>query len=232
MSIYVASTANGYRPKFGTSSNLIELDAFIVENHTFSNSIQSHPVEKGSMVTDGVTANPTELELECTLSPFAIDVTKRADVTRADLGYRKLKSMFGAKTPVTVFTGLTTYHNMVISSISIPRNKETSKTLRFNINFRKVRIVGTTSFAIEELLPQTDFVEIPENMPPLRIEDHWVAYPSLYTHKNGVKLENRIEFDGEHPIVRTYFPENLTVKEAGNGTVNKINEKRIGAIPW
>lgn len=160
MSIYVMPTKPKSNPKFGTTNNLIELDAFITESHTFSNAIQAHPVEKGEAITDDIMHEPMELEIEAVISPYGIGVDDRNNPRRADSAYKKLMVLYASKIPVTVLTGLTTYKSMGITNITIPRNKANSQTLRFTISFKKVRIVGSASVEIDTLGEILDFIEM------------------------------------------------------------------------
>jgi len=159
MSIYIAPTVTRDNPKFGTSSRLITLDAFISENHNYTNVVQSHPIEKGESITDDSYHEPTELELECVISPYGISEETRASHDRADSAYRDLMKLRTAQVPVSVITGLTSYSNMAITNITIPRAKANSQTLRFNISFKKVRIVGAVSVEVDILGDTSELYE-------------------------------------------------------------------------
>jgi hypothetical protein len=151
MSIYVLPTSSREKPQFGTSNNMIVLDAFISESHQYSNSVQAHPTEKASAITDDIVSDPFELDVEAVISPYGIGSDDRTTPQRADNAYRQLMGLYHGKSRVSVMTGLRKYSNLVISNITIPRAKENSQTLRFSINFRQVRVVGSTSVAVDAL---------------------------------------------------------------------------------
>ena len=149
MPIYVAPYTKRESPKMGYSNQLITLDAFINETHSYTSSVMTHPVEQGASITDNIVNEPVELEIEAVISPYGIGSDDRNTPERADNAYRQLMQLHANKVPVRVYTGLVNYTNMAITSISIPRSKENSQTLRFTINFRKVRIVGKVAVEID-----------------------------------------------------------------------------------
>ena len=151
MPIYVAPYRKRSSPKMGYSNKLITLDAFITESHNYQASVTSHPVEKGVNITDNIYNEPTELDIEAVISPYGIAEGLRGNPERADEAYRELMRLYNNRIPVRVYTGLTNYTNMAITSITIPRSKENSQTLRYNISFRKVRIVSDSVIDLDVL---------------------------------------------------------------------------------
>lgn len=153
MPIYVAPlTSKRANPRIGTTANFIELDAFINEDHTYSNIIPVHKTERGFSITDNTEREPIQLVVEAVVSTSSLDnrILFGNSPKRADDAYKKLASMWKRGSIVSVLTGLTTYNNLAITNISIPRNKETSGTLRATISFKEVRIARNTTVTIDE----------------------------------------------------------------------------------
>lgn len=62
----------------------------------------------------------------------------------------KLEELWTKRVPFTVVTGLKTYKNMVIESITIPRSKDIGKSLRFTVNLMQLKIVRSKTVIIPE----------------------------------------------------------------------------------
>jgi hypothetical protein len=69
--------------------------------------------------------------------------------------FKVLKNLFEKKEPFTVVTGLTVYDNMIITSLSIPRNAATGKALRFTATLQQIKIVETQTVPIPEYKTKT-----------------------------------------------------------------------------
>lgn len=125
----------------------IELDATLSEEHNMSSQISSHPIEKGTDITDHIRPEPESLTIEGVISSTPTQlkhVLKFVDRTkRFDNAEKQLRELWQKAEPFTVVTSLRTYENMVIQTLSIPRDKDTTNIFRFKAQLRKVQLVST-----------------------------------------------------------------------------------------
>ena len=62
--------------------------------------------------------------------------------------YDAFKSIYTDKIPVTIVTGLDVHQNMVMESLSLPRNKDTVRSLPFTTSFRQIVFVASETVTI------------------------------------------------------------------------------------
>jgi len=120
-----------------------EIDVFVREEPAFSNEITEHQVESGSDIADHVRAKPTTLTVEGIVSDTPIgDLADRraSSVPPSQEAYERLQDINKARQPVTVVTSLSTYTDMVIETLTPPRDRRTGKALRFTCVFKQVRV--------------------------------------------------------------------------------------------
>lgn len=149
--------------KTDTSIDTVVLDCSVNEGHTAENDVTDHPVEKGFAVTDHVRNKPDTLSIEGVISntPFSrsqqlrtveafgitFDSATDQDLTLgqpgyAEQGYMALRAIRDGGNLITVTTSLRTYDSMVMTSLVVPRSKDTGDALRFTAQFKLVRVVS------------------------------------------------------------------------------------------
>lgn len=141
------------------------VDAIISENHELDNEVTEYPVESGADITDNVRPKPLVVTMECLISNTPIGTMAAArqksgqigevitstgagsdvtDHTPTDDCYQHLKQIRDKREPVKIVTTLETYDNMVLRSLSIPRETGRGDELRFTAEFQQVQIVSNT----------------------------------------------------------------------------------------
>jgi|LSPZ01.1.fsa_nt_gi hypothetical protein len=137
-----------------------EIDAFISENYSFSNSVTDIPVEDGSNIADHVVEEPDEIQIngfignaEFTVweGPFpesAADVAQVDRKERIRAAYLELLRLKRERQPVEVVTGLDTFQTMIITSFDIGRDAETGANLPFAMSFKKIKIIKSETTTI------------------------------------------------------------------------------------
>ncbi len=123
----------------------IEMDASLNEDHRFDTIVTRNPVENGSLYTDHVVLLPVILELSCRVSDASLSYFTPAisgKEGRSSQAYYKLVELQRDKEPFNVITGINTYENMLIESISVPRNAQDGYSLRFNMVLTEIPIIG------------------------------------------------------------------------------------------
>lgn len=160
----------------------LQLDATIVENHSYRNDISKFPVESGSEINDHIRIEPDEISMRGLVTNTPINIfqennaevitniaggveiknEKRSqEVNAAQLAFEKLLEISGRKssgeniTPkiVTVVTGLRVYTNMAISSFTADRDKNTGAALGFSATLQKIQFVKSETVKIPNPAP-------------------------------------------------------------------------------
>lgn len=145
-----------------TSIDAVELDCTVSELHQADVEITEHPTEEGADVTDHVRPKPVQLTLEGIISNTPINrtqarrvvdaqgtqltTTSLEDAIRGQVGYAeeafvKLTEIKDEGRLITVVTPLKSYSNMVIRSLSVPRDARTGDALRFTAMLQEIRVV-------------------------------------------------------------------------------------------
>ncbi len=146
------------------------IDIAKMETHSLDAEVTDHPVEKGSVISDHVRLNPIEITLECLVSDtpigvIATDPTRQAGAieingessdtapTPSEDAYAFLKRIRLAREPVTIETSLDRFENMVLTSLSVPRNATTSGGLTFEVTFKEVVIIENLRVTVRVATP-------------------------------------------------------------------------------
>lgn len=123
----------------------IEMDASLNEDHRFNTIVTRNPIEDGSVYTDHVVLLPVILELSCRVSDTALSYLSPAITGkegRSNQAYYKLVELQRDREPFNVVTGINIYENMLIESLSVPRNSQDGHSLRFNMVLTEIPIIG------------------------------------------------------------------------------------------
>lgn len=124
------------------------------EQHQYQNEITQYPVEKGGKVADHVIAQPTVLNVESIVSDTPlIAPTGQTTGLPSDEALAHLRLINANRNPVTIITDLGKYENMVCQSLTMPRDGETGKALRFTAVFQQVLLITNERTTIEVATP-------------------------------------------------------------------------------
>ncbi len=133
----------------------IKIDTFLSEEHSYSSSVTTSPIEDGAFVNDHIIKDPFTLSVNGYISNIAtigIGVLDQAfgaiqGISSVFSGKNKAKDaetelvrIRNDKEIFTVVTGLRSYKNMVITNVSFPRSSSTGSGLEFNATFQQVEI--------------------------------------------------------------------------------------------
>lgn len=134
--------------QFGLDTVLIDgypIDAVVSEKHDFESEVTEYPVEKGADITDHVRPKPFKVSLDCFVSdaPFgaiAQHQTRQNGTPSLD-AYGRLMQLRDDPEPITIVTSLHSYSDMVLQSVSFPRESGEPVGLHFTCTFVKVLLV-------------------------------------------------------------------------------------------
>lgn len=159
------------------------LDATLSETHETTSTVTSFPVEDGSFISDYVINNPETLVISGLVTDTPLNIL--SGFNRSITSYNELLRLQNNKQLVTVVTGIKVYTNMIMTSISVPRDAQTGRSLTFNINFQKLILDNSTTTYLNENDPfakpqdvinrdqvaESEKYPFLENDPPLSLKD-------------------------------------------------------------
>lgn len=152
-----------------TQIGSIVLDATISESHTGDVEATDHPVEFGAAITDHLRPKPDMLTLEGLITntplPDPNDVTVSIQRSFGGVNFQSRAEMQPARVAdtaaalwelkdagelLTVVTGLRTYLNMAIVSLSVPRDARTGQALRFSATLKQIHVAESVRVRVVE----------------------------------------------------------------------------------
>lgn len=141
------------------------IDAEIRGEPTRENEVTPYPVEEGADYTDHVRAMPLTFSVEGIVSdsPLGSIKNSRKEFTLvegeayarpSDEAKARLVSLHKTREPITVESATGTYKNMVLTSLSMPKDAGTGKALRFTATFKELVFVVNERTSIRVSLPR------------------------------------------------------------------------------
>jgi hypothetical protein len=134
------------------------IDAGVSETPEFDLDVTDHPVETGASITDHSLVRPVILSIEgiITDTPIGLIAESREEsgVLPTNDGFQKLLDIKDAREPVTIVTSLKTFKNMVMQSLTVPRDASTGDALIFRATFKQIRLVTNARTTIPVLVPR------------------------------------------------------------------------------
>ena len=150
----------------------IQLDAFISEEITRSQTLTSHPIESGESVTDSVVKIPDTLSVSGSVTDAPVvgfSVATQVFSIASALGTGRVKTaedglneLFQNPRPITIVSPRRAYKDMIMTDLTFPNDGDTGNKLDFTATFQKVQIVETLTrllSAEEKKQQQNDIVE-------------------------------------------------------------------------
>lgn len=163
--------AGAFRTVLGNAYGNIELDATLKETHVWDSKVTEYPVEEGSPITDHIILSPDRLKIEGFISDHPIlasntiqsyitgiagisGITGIGDRISELLGdketetrslsiFNLLRTLRDKKEVLTVYTKYRIYTDMMLSTLSIPRDSSDGESIKFEAEFVNVRFVQT-----------------------------------------------------------------------------------------
>lgn len=137
----------------------ITLDASVNEGHSGEVEVTEHQVETGAAISDharpkaetlsitGIVSNSPigEVQSRRVAESGGVDPAtgepRNAQVGYAEEAYRALRAIKDEGRLVTIVTSLRTYDNMIMTALSVPRDRGVGDALNFTASFKQIRLV-------------------------------------------------------------------------------------------
>lgn len=154
-------SASGLQLVYGVTRariGALQLDASVEEEHAGEVEVSEHEVEVGANISDHAREKPETIRISGVVSNTPIAESDRRDQEgrlrrgsegRADSAYDALRKIKSERQPVTVVTSLRQYENMVMTSLSVPRDAERGDSLHFTAAFKQIRTVASETVRVE-----------------------------------------------------------------------------------
>jgi hypothetical protein len=139
-----------------------QIDASLSESHDLDSDVTEYPVETGSSITDNTRPKPITVTIEGIVSdtPLGPVADLRHNESGPDGSFTPstealavLEGIRSAREPVSITTTLRTFDNMVMTSLSIPRDAATGAALRFSATFTEVIFVTNNRTTVRVATP-------------------------------------------------------------------------------
>jgi hypothetical protein len=138
-----------------TKIESIALDAALREVHSGEVEVTEHPVEQGSNITDHTRPKPDRLTIDAIVTQrtrvveafgvsfvsSSLEDSRQGAAGYAETAYAKLVELKDKGSPITVVTQIRTYDDMILTSLSVPRDSKTGDALLFTASFQRVILV-------------------------------------------------------------------------------------------
>ena len=110
--------------------------------HDQSNRVTEFPVESGATITDHVQALPVRISIRGMVGDLFLQRGfKKADIATA---WEQLRTFMETAELLDFVTDVRSYENMVITSISAPRNAAVGRAMTFTMDMQEIRLVEAT----------------------------------------------------------------------------------------
>lgn len=158
----------------------LRVDTIVEEVHESELEMTENPVEAGSDITDHSFMRPLRVRLRCGWTNASLQAitsivggllsgssmalpgvytaggASATGATYVDSVYAQLRQIQSARTPISISTGLLQYSSMLIRSLRVTRDKETSQALMVEALCQQAIIVNTEQSIVPPLANQAN----------------------------------------------------------------------------
>lgn len=139
----------------------IVVDATVRETHLSECGITKNPIEDGAQITDHVQVVPKKLTVEGVISDTPLGFAFISNIqnfvrtvttifggrSRSQDAYDDMVKLQESRRPFTVITNLKRYENMIMASLSVPRDASTGGAIHFTAELQQIIIVKSEEIA-------------------------------------------------------------------------------------
>lgn len=133
------------------------IDAVVTESHDYENEVTSFPVESGVDISDHVRRKPVKVTMEGLVSDSPIGAVARHTTRQtglpSDTSKAKLEKIRDSGDTVTIITSLGVFKNMLMSSLSFPRDGDSGHQNKFKAEFIQLQIVTNNRILVRTATP-------------------------------------------------------------------------------
>lgn len=134
----------------GFASDLV-FSVVLKETHSHNANVSRHPVESGASMVDHIQTSGVELSVEALrdgIESHGGDSVATGAPPDLEQKYSELLELFESRAPLTVVTGIRTYSNMVITNISVARDKNSASVLNVSAKLTEIMIASSVMLEV------------------------------------------------------------------------------------
>lgn len=121
-------------------------DAVFSTTHEANVTVTTQPVEIGANIADHAYLEPDTVTMEIGAS----DASEGAESNHSVNAYTMLRTVMEEREPISLYTRLKSYTNMMVVSISVTDDYTTSTALRASIMLQKILIVNVATVKVQQ----------------------------------------------------------------------------------
>jgi hypothetical protein len=150
-------------------------DAFFSINHESTLSITEHPVQTGANISDHAFMEPRTVTFEIGMSDVMQDLSQYISgiesfnngnsPSRSINAYKVLEKLQQDRIPLTAVTRLGTYNNMLVESLVVPDDKNTTFALKATVTLKEIIVAQVTTVKISSRPQITDSTNMGDQKP-------------------------------------------------------------------
>ena len=125
----------------------IEFDVVVEEQFTQDSDAPAYPLEDGSTITDHIQLRPRVVRVTGLVTNAPI-VEDEVGGNRALDAYELLQELRNAREPIEYTSSVEVFDDMVITQLSVPRDRRNYEVLRFTAELRETETVASSSVEI------------------------------------------------------------------------------------
>ena len=129
-----------------TSAGQVYFDAVFKITHTSNVTVTTQPVQSGANIADHAYVEPDTVTLEIGMTDAAVDAEENHSVNAFNL----LKAIMEEREPISVYTRLKSYIDMLVVAMAVDDDYTTSTALRANIMLQKIIMVDVGTVTVQK----------------------------------------------------------------------------------
>lgn len=128
----------------------VKFDAIISRDRTYEAEVPSYPVESGFPISDSILRSPLAMNVTAFISNTPVTWKNQLGNTsnRMEKVVKDLENLYFAGKPVTFITGNKVYHDMAITSLTVPETAEMQSAIEVQIALKQVEVTKTKTTTI------------------------------------------------------------------------------------
>ena len=123
----------------------IDIDVSLSESHSYETDVTKNPVEEGAPICDNIINKSPKINIKGLCSPIKMEylggMTSMSAKSFIQNKWQKLLKLRDSKETLILYTGLDTYPDMIMTSLSTTRDISNANHLEFTATFEQIKTV-------------------------------------------------------------------------------------------
>lgn len=135
--------------KSETSGASYIFDVTFKETHNFQSTLTQNPVQEGAAINDHVYQQPPTFTWDVGVSDCR-GIIRNGTFQRSADAFQVLQGFWAKADTLTISTEFNTYHNMLVKSVNVVRDKNTMNAMRATVVFQQIVVTSAVSITISQ----------------------------------------------------------------------------------